>query len=109
MQNVGVRCGKRIPQPLHLLKCGQIEGVRCTPAEPLIHRRFRVRLVEPLNPLTGSAQPRDIQDCRISFTHRDTFLRTWSAAIPSGQWRYYDGTLYTLALLQVSGGFRLWY
>ena len=33
----------------------------------------------------------------------------WSVAIPSGMWRYYDGTLYTLALLHVSGAFRLWY
>ena len=33
----------------------------------------------------------------------------WSAAIPSGQWRYYDGTLYAVALLHVSGAFRLWY
>ena len=29
----------------------------------------------------------------------------WSVAIPSGMWRYYDGTLYTLALLHVSGAF----
>ena len=35
--------------------------------------------------------------------------KLWSAAIPSGQWRYYDGTLYTIALLHVSGAFRLWY
>jgi oligosaccharide reducing-end xylanase len=33
----------------------------------------------------------------------------WNAAIPSGQWRYYDGTLYTIALLHVSGAFHLWY
>jgi oligosaccharide reducing-end xylanase len=39
-----------------------------------------------------------------------TFVqKLWSAPIPSGQWRYYDGTLYTIALLHVSGGFRLWY
>ncbi|HTQ06325.1 MAG TPA: glycosyl hydrolase family 8 [Polyangiaceae bacterium] len=39
-----------------------------------------------------------------------TFVKNlWSAAIPTGQWRYYDGTLYTLALLHVSGAFRLWY
>jgi oligosaccharide reducing-end xylanase len=35
--------------------------------------------------------------------------KLWSANIPSGQERYYDGTLYTLALLHVSGAFRLWY
>jgi len=35
--------------------------------------------------------------------------KLWSADIPSGQWRYYDGTLYAIALLHVSGAFRLWY
>ncbi len=39
-----------------------------------------------------------------------TFVqRLWSAAIPSGQWRYYDGTLYTIALLHASGAFHLYY
>ena len=32
----------------------------------------------------------------------------WNAPIPSGKWRYYDGLLYTLALLQVSGNFRIY-
>jgi len=35
--------------------------------------------------------------------------KLWSTAIPTGNYRYYDGTLYMLALLQVSGTFRLWY
>jgi oligosaccharide reducing-end xylanase len=35
--------------------------------------------------------------------------KLWSTAIPTGQYRYYDGTLYMLALLHVSGSFRLWY
>ena len=35
--------------------------------------------------------------------------KLWSAAIPSGQWRYCDGTLYAIALLHVSSAFRLWY
>ncbi len=30
----------------------------------------------------------------------------WNAPIPTGQWRYYDGLLYHLALLQCSGRFR---
>jgi oligosaccharide reducing-end xylanase len=30
----------------------------------------------------------------------------WDTPIPSGKWRYYDGMLYTLALLHVSGQFR---
>jgi oligosaccharide reducing-end xylanase len=33
----------------------------------------------------------------------------WNAAIPTGKFRYYDGALYTLGLLHVSGAFRLWY
>jgi oligosaccharide reducing-end xylanase len=32
----------------------------------------------------------------------------WDTPIPSGQWRYYDGMLYTLALLHVSGNFRVY-
>lgn len=32
----------------------------------------------------------------------------WDAAIPSGKWRYYDGMLYTLAMLHVSGNFRIY-
>ncbi len=34
--------------------------------------------------------------------------RLWDSPIPSGQWRYYDGLLYQLALLQVSGNFRIY-
>ncbi|HEU5100156.1 MAG TPA: glycosyl hydrolase family 8 [Roseiflexaceae bacterium] len=30
----------------------------------------------------------------------------WDTPIPSGKWRYYDGMLYMLALLHVSGNFR---
>ncbi len=32
----------------------------------------------------------------------------WEAKIPSGKWRYYDGMLYLLALLHVSGNFRIY-
>jgi oligosaccharide reducing-end xylanase len=32
----------------------------------------------------------------------------WNTPIPSGQWRYYDGLLYTFALLQLSGNFRIY-
>ena len=35
--------------------------------------------------------------------------KLWSAAIPTGTYRYYDGALYTIALLHVSGSFHLWY
>lgn len=33
--------------------------------------------------------------------------RLWDAPPPAGKWRYYDGLLYLLALLQVSGEFRV--
>ncbi len=32
----------------------------------------------------------------------------WNTAIPSGQWRYYDGMLYLLGLLHVSGTFQIY-
>ena len=32
----------------------------------------------------------------------------WKAQIPTGQYRYYDGMLYLLSLLHVSGEFRIW-
>ena len=35
--------------------------------------------------------------------------KLWSAAIPTGTYRYYDGALYMIALLHVSGTFHLWY
>jgi len=35
-------------------------------------------------------------------------LELWDAKIPSGKWRYYDGMLYMLGLLQVSGNFRIY-
>jgi oligosaccharide reducing-end xylanase len=33
----------------------------------------------------------------------------WSMPIPTGRYRYYDGCWYMMALLHVSGTFRLWY
>jgi oligosaccharide reducing-end xylanase len=39
--------------------------------------------------------------------HRADFVRVlWTMAPPSGLYRYYDGLLYTLALLETSGNFR---
>jgi oligosaccharide reducing-end xylanase len=32
----------------------------------------------------------------------------WDMPIPAGKWRYYDGLLYFLALLQVSGNYRIY-
>ena len=34
--------------------------------------------------------------------------RLWDASFSEGKWRYYDGMLQMLALLQVSGHFRIW-
>jgi len=34
--------------------------------------------------------------------------RLWDLEIPEGKWRYYDGLLYMLAFLQVSGSFRIY-
>jgi len=39
----------------------------------------------------------------------EPFVRElWDAKIPSGQWRYYDGMLYMLGLLHVSGNFKIY-
>jgi oligosaccharide reducing-end xylanase len=32
----------------------------------------------------------------------------WNTPIPSGQWRYYDGMLYMMAMLHLSGNFRIY-
>jgi len=32
----------------------------------------------------------------------------WDVPIPFGKWRHYDGLLYTLALLHVSGNFKIY-
>jgi oligosaccharide reducing-end xylanase len=32
----------------------------------------------------------------------------WNAAVPTGQWRYYDGMLYLLSMLHCGGEFRIW-
>jgi len=34
--------------------------------------------------------------------------RLWDMPIPSGQWRYYDGMLYTFSLLQAGGKFQIY-
>lgn len=33
----------------------------------------------------------------------------WNTGFPSGQWRYYDGMLYTLGFLYDSGNFKIWW
>lgn len=39
---------------------------------------------------------------------KDFVQALWDLEIPSGRWRYYDGLLYFLALLQVSGNYRIY-
>lgn len=46
----------------------------------------------------------------LAATHdkrKDFIAAFWNTPIPSGTYRYYDGMLYLLALLQVSGNFRI--
>jgi len=41
--------------------------------------------------------------------HRRDFVQAlWDTSIPTGKWRYYDGLLYQIALLHVSGNFRIY-
>jgi oligosaccharide reducing-end xylanase len=47
----------------------------------------------------------------LASTHKNTkdFVdELWRTPIPSGQNRYYDGMLYFLAFLQVSGNYRIY-
>lgn len=39
---------------------------------------------------------------------RDFVEALWNAPVPAGQYRYYDGMLYLLAMLHCSGEFRIW-
>ncbi|HMK37935.1 MAG TPA: glycosyl hydrolase family 8, partial [Bacteroidota bacterium] len=39
---------------------------------------------------------------------RDFVEEFWNAPVPAGHYRYYDGMLYMLAMLQVSGNFRIY-
>jgi endo-1,4-beta-D-glucanase Y len=39
---------------------------------------------------------------------RDFIKALWDAPVPSGHYRYYDGMLYMLGLLEVSGNFRIY-
>jgi oligosaccharide reducing-end xylanase len=47
----------------------------------------------------------------LAATHprwKDFVKALWETPIPSGQGRYYDGTLYLLAMLHAGGEFRAW-
>jgi oligosaccharide reducing-end xylanase len=44
-----------------------------------------------------------------TFDKRNEFVQQlWDVEIPNGLYRYYDGMLYMLGLLQVSGNFRIY-
>jgi len=48
----------------------------------------------------------------LAATHenREAFVQAlWDQSIPAGQYRYYDGLLYMLAMLQLSGQFQIYY
>jgi oligosaccharide reducing-end xylanase len=41
--------------------------------------------------------------------NRKEFVKElWNLPVPSGHWRYYDGMLYLMAMLQVSGNFKIY-
>lgn len=47
----------------------------------------------------------------LAATHprsREFVAALWNAQVPSGQWRYYDGMLYLMAMLHCGGEFRIW-
>lgn len=47
----------------------------------------------------------------LAATHprsREFVEALWNAQVPSGQWRYYDGMLYLMAMLHCGGEFRIW-
>jgi len=47
----------------------------------------------------------------LAATHpqrKEFVAELWNMAVPAGDGRYYDGLLYLLALLQVSGNFRIY-
>jgi oligosaccharide reducing-end xylanase len=40
---------------------------------------------------------------------KDKFVEElWRTPVPSGPWRYYDGMLYLMSLMHVSGSYRIW-
>lgn len=67
-------------------------------------------------PVSGGTHSPHIVACNatlgfgVSSSVATPFLQElWNLAIPTGEFRYYDGMLYMLALLHVSGQFQLWY
>lgn len=53
--------------------------------------------------MNASAALASTLDLRKAFV-----AQLWDVMVPSGRYRYYDGMLYLLGLLQVSGNFRIY-
>ena len=60
-------------------------------------------------PTAGLVAMNAVASLAASNPHSADFVRAlWQQPIPSGQYRYYDGMLYLLGLLHVSGQFQAW-
>lgn len=65
-------------------------------------------------PLSASHSPGMVAQAAVgslAATHHRAWLfvdELWNLSVPRGRWRYYDGLLYMLSLLHVSGRFRIW-
>lgn len=58
---------------------------------------------------TGLIATNAVASLAATNPRRKQFVKAlWDAPIPSGQMRYYDGMLYMMSLLHVSGQYRIW-
>ena len=61
------------------------------------------------NHSTGLVAMNAVASIASTNTHRTEFVQElWSATISTGEYRYYDGILYMLGMLEVSGNFRVY-
>lgn len=73
--------------------------------------RFRIdgTPVEPHHRATALIAMNAVGSLAASTDTKWEFIEAfWNTPIPTGQWRYYDGLLYTFALLHLSGNFRIY-
>lgn len=65
--------------------------------------------VAPQHRSTGLIAMNATASLAATTEHRWEFVEEfWNTPVPAGQWRYYDGLLYMLALLHLSGNFRIY-
>ncbi|WP_448543375.1 hypothetical protein [Roseiflexus sp.] len=58
----------------------------------------------------GVASPTKVAALAADCQYGEPFVREFrSTPVPSGKWRYYDGMLYMLGLLHVSGNFQIYF